>query len=294
VTRSIQCLGIVASIIATPLGASAPAMAQNSVSYVSNSGDDNNACNSTAFPCLTMNGAVGKTNAGGLVICLDPMTTTSIFIDKPVKIDCTAMPAVILGFRFQTAITININRVTHPNAVVTLRSLILEGALFHGADGIRWIGDGGVLHVEDVRIIGFAGQGIEFAPTSNGHLFVKDAIVTNNAGGGILIAPQGSTAVRAALSNVRLNQNKSYGVLVSKSGPGQANVTLNDVEVDRNPSVGVHASGNKAVIRLNNSTVTLNGLGLRPASGGKIISFGNNAILANTTDGDPTSTVALR
>ena len=54
------------------------------------------------------------------------------------------------------------------------------------------------------------------------------------------------------------------------------------------------SSGNDAIIHISNSTVWSNKTGLFTFADGQIVSFGNNKIVGNSTDGDPTSTVMLR
>ena len=41
-------------------------------------------------------------------------------------------------------------------------------------------------------------------------------------------------------------------------------------------------------------TVTHNSMGVSASSGGIVTSFGNNRFIGNTTDGDPSSTIAER
>ena len=66
------------------------------------------------------------------------------------------------------------------------------------------------------------------------------------------------------------------------------------VLVENNPGGGIRADSKAASIRLNQSAVTGNGTGLEVASGGTIMSFGNNAISGNVTDGRPSETPPLK
>ena len=67
-----------------------------------------------------------------------------------------------------------------------------------------------------VTIQGFAQQGIDFAPSSTVDLFVRDTIISNNQGGGIVVAPSGAAGARVSLSNVRLDQNGAFGLSVDQ------------------------------------------------------------------------------
>src|SRR5215471_15588279 len=79
------------------IGAS-PAQAQNFRSWVSRAGSDASAC-TIAAPCLTFNGALGKTNPGGLINCLDAgdFGGGGFTIAKSITIDCTGAFAGFLA-----------------------------------------------------------------------------------------------------------------------------------------------------------------------------------------------------
>src|SRR5262245_60077224 len=62
-----------------------PAIAQASRTFVSSSGDDNNACSRSA-PCRTFDGAIAKTNAGGEINVLDSGGFGSVTITKAITI----------------------------------------------------------------------------------------------------------------------------------------------------------------------------------------------------------------
>jgi hypothetical protein len=66
----------------------------------------------------------------------------------------------------------------------------------------------------------------------------------------------------------------------------------------RNSSVSNNAIGivadRTAVVRVGQSTITANGTGWQATNGGQVVSFGNNNVSGNGTDGAATSTVALR
>ena len=73
------------------------------------------------------------------------------------------------------------------------------------------------------------------------------------------------------------------------------NVTVSsNIGTSSNPGNGVMASGGAAVIWITKSTISFNATGLATASGGTIVSFGDNSLASNTTDGAPTSTMELQ
>src|SRR5437870_12695722 len=75
-----------------------PAQALNARSWVSRAGSDASACTIGA-PCLTFNGALAKTNAGGLINCLDAgdFGSGGFTIAKSITIDCTGTFAGVLA-----------------------------------------------------------------------------------------------------------------------------------------------------------------------------------------------------
>jgi hypothetical protein len=70
-------------------------------------------------------------------------------------------------------------------------------------------------------------------------------------------------------------------------------MVLSDSDISANFFTAVEAD-NTAIIRMTRSTVGNNGTGLVTSGGGQIISYGDNMIGGNTTDGAPTSTVPLK
>lgn len=296
---------ISSSIAAAALGlilAATPAKAQNVTSYVSYfPGSDSNSCALPTSPCASIGGALGKTDPGGEIKCLDnhrESQSPAVTIVKPITIECGAPGSSILGFNGLPAITVNLDEATYPNGVVTLRNLNINGLIgdsiyVPGSDGIRVIGGGGAVHVENVTIEGFAQQGIDFAPSSTVDLFVRDTIISNNAGGGVVVAPSGAAGARVSLSNVRLDKNGASGLSVIKASGIYAAITIEDTNVERNV-VGLRASGAGALMILSGSTIAHNSTGLETVSGGRISSSGNNTIILNGVNGAPTSTIPLK
>src|SRR5437660_1268368 len=102
-----------------------PAHALNDRSWVSRAGSDASACTIGA-PCLTFNGALAKTNAGGLINCLDAgdFGGGGFTITKAITIDCTGTFAGILVTTVGAA---GISILAGASDVVRLRGLAFEG-----------------------------------------------------------------------------------------------------------------------------------------------------------------------
>jgi hypothetical protein len=122
---------------------------------------------------------------------------------------------------------------------------------------------------------------------------VRDTIISNNQGGGIVVAPSGTAGARVSLSNVRLDKNGASGLFVSKASGASAAITIEDTNVERNV-FGLRAIGASAFMILSGSTIAHNTTGLQTATGGRISSSGNNMIILNAVEGALTSTIPLK
>jgi hypothetical protein len=303
----LEILSIIGASVFALFLAIAPAQALNAVSYVSPSGNNNNDCSHALTACYSIVAAFAKTYPGGEIKCLDGHQDGNyqygygpLVIEKPVTLDCGASGTAIYWFGSSSnehpAITVNLNEGAYPNGVVTLRNLSINGLLGNGVtdpgmDGIRILGGGAAVHIENVTIQGFGEQGIDFRPSSSVDLFVRDTNITNNAAGGIFILPAAGASVRGSLSNVRIAGNGSVGLLVAKASGAAAGITVEGSQFEKN-SIGLRSSGASAFILLKGSLVAHNGTGLQPLASGKIVSGKDNMIFLNATNGAPTSTLA--
>lgn len=293
------------------LSGAAPVAAQATRTWVSGVGDDANPCSRTA-PCKTFAGAISKTAAGGEINCLDPAGFGVVTITKAITIDCSETLGGILAALSQGVI-VNAGA----NDVITLRGLDING-VGSGTIGINYIAAGAVI-VEECEIYGFNsgfGRGI-FAPGSPSagvvhQLFVVDSNIRNNGigivgGGGIvlgqpILAP-GLGAVRGALNNVKMERNNvgmrvnpnvestvkdSFAVgnisfnFLAISGGGSAIINIDGSTASESVGgVGIKADGPNALVRIGNTSVFGNNIGLQSINGGVINSFGNNMIAGN-------------
>lgn len=304
VLRMLICVGL--------LGVSNLAFAQATRTWVSGVGDDVNPCSRTA-PCKTFAGAISKTAAGGEIDALDPGGFGSVTITKALTIDGSAMAGGILA-SLTYGITVNAGA----GDVVRIRNMSINGS-GNGLSGIRFLA-GKALHVENVRIHGFTGDGIAFLPSGTSKLFVKDSKIYNNfsaSGGGIEIAPTGTGGAIATLNRLQLEDNtnglvvrnasmvsirdsvasgNSGNGIVSISTTDLVDVTIENCMLSNNGSApgsagGVWSSGPMSVIRVSNNTIANNEYGMFAGSSGQILSYGNNKVADNTIDGNPTGSL---
>ena len=297
--------------------------AQNSRSWVASNGNDGNNC-LRANPCLTFNGALAKTNPGGEINVVDSGDYgAGALIDKSIVIQNDgAGTAGALAVSLVSGFTIS-----GAGIVVTLRGLTINAVSFGaGVGGVKFL-SGLALHVENCTVRNYTGNdafGINFTPGGSGisRLFVSDTVVSRNGsstGGGIHVRPSGSVSVNASLTRVISKYNTVGFKSDSSSTTGFTNLTINDSTATGNIVHGVWAVGggggtdiflDRVIVNGNNdnglraqnagarifysySTITINGVGLAPLSGGQLISKGTNNNRGNFLPGAPTATQAL-
>jgi hypothetical protein len=297
----------------------AQAVGGNPISYVSNTGSDTAGCNTPATACATLSGALGKTQNYGEIDCVNAGYYGYAFtISQSVTIDCAGAVGATFG-----GITLD-----GTGIVVRLRNLSLnrEGYGSFGIDAQNIA----ALYIENCVISNANSAveqnsvdvGVKFEPSANAQLFISSSIIGNNGGaisalsGGIYIVPaSGMTAtvsinrseingnyfgivgdgrqggiIKAVIKDSVVSGNTENGVTAISSGSSVLFV-LDQTDVSTNAAAGLFASGGGAGILARNSTVFDNGVGLDAASGAGLVSYGNNSIAGNTTNGAFTATV---
>lgn len=278
--------------------------AQATRTWVSGVGDDANPCSRTA-PCKTFAGTISKTARNGEINCLDPAGFGAVTITKSITIDCKPTLGGLLASG-QNGILINITDPTDTAKTVRLRGLEING-FSTGFSGVRILAADRV-YVEDSVIDGFATAGISVANTSNIYISVKNTKIRNNNIGIDVQPTVGTLTTSVALETSALEGNATGFSVIGNgkavfqnssvkgnTGTGiyarKADVSVVDTVVSYN-NIGIQ-SDTPAVVKLNRATVANNTTGLATSTG-QIISFKNNLIYGNTTDGVPTLSLDLQ
>jgi Right handed beta helix region len=276
-----------------------PAEAQANRTWVSGTGDDMNAC-STSAPCRTFAGALIRTNVNGEINCLGAGGFGPVTISKSITIDCHEVFASMLNNGTHgITIVFDAFAATDTRKTVRLRNLNING-LGTGLTGISITGVtkavNSAVFVEDCLIDGMSNRGI--SDTRNaGELTIVNTTVRNIGGFAIFITPADDAhRLEATLDRVRAH-NADVGIRITKparalightllSGNAKAGIQANGgVEVHLSDStiskseIGVMSEG--ATIRLSNNEITLNGTAIQGAT----TSFGNNRIAGNVSAG---------
>ncbi|MFL6237477.1 MAG: hypothetical protein ACJ76N_30430 [Thermoanaerobaculia bacterium] len=292
------------------LASGKPAHGQLTRTWVSVNGNNVNDC-SRATPCRTLSGALAKTSAGGEIDILDSGDFGSATLNKTISV---IAPGVLGGLQTGSGAAITINAGSSDKIV--LRGLTIDG-LGAGLDGVSFVA-GGSLYVENCTINNFTRYGLDFSPANgNGKLFLTDTVVRNNGspagGGGVHLNATTGAGFIASVDGLRSENNvvglraETLGVVtvrnslsanngfsgftaVTPAGSGNVRLFIENSVSTHNGTTGI-ASVGVATVFISNLVVTNNQTGLAVNSGGAIVSFGNNRIQGNTTDGSPTQTI---
>lgn len=253
-----------AGALAACLSFSGTASAQATRTWVSGVGDDVNPCSRTA-PCKTFAGAISKTAAGGEINCLDPGGYGAVTITKSMTISCLYTGGGMLAGG--NGIVVNAG----PGDVVFLRGLDIFGVT-PPSNGVRFVA-GGALHIEESTIRRFNAPnsfGIMFAPSGTSRLYIRNTTIADNGngatGGGIGVAPSGS---------------------------GSAVALIVDSTIVNNGGSGIAANGQARVL-VGGSKIFGNNMGVSAASQGSVLSYGDNLLVGNGTDGSFGQNVAKK
>ncbi|HKI06022.1 MAG TPA: right-handed parallel beta-helix repeat-containing protein [Thermoanaerobaculia bacterium] len=282
------------------------AHAQASRTWVSGVGDDVNPCSRTA-PCKTFAGAISKTAAGGVINVLDNGAYGVLTITKAITVQADENFAGVLSSGTNGFIV----NAGAADAVI-IKGVSIEG-FGTGLNGIRFIA-GLSLTVENVDINRVTLFGIDFQPSGNSLLFLRNVSIRNanfGTGGGILIRPGAAGSALATIDNVRVERS-AFGIEVQDRGKATvmnsvmsrntnsgfralsltgagAEITVVDSVATFNLGSGLRAEGTNAMVRMDNVTITGNASGITNALGGVTASFGNNKNSGNTANGAPSA-----
>jgi hypothetical protein len=297
---------------------SAPAFAQATRTWVSGVGDDANPCSRTA-PCKTFAGAISKTAPGGEIDALDPGGFGALTITKSITLDGGGGQVASILIAGTNGLVI----AAGASDVVIIRNLRLDGLLGAGntnagINGIRFI-SGGMLKIEKVEIFGFSSNCIDLEPGNTARVFIFETYCENNGGStltnaGILIRPGGGASMNVtadrfrsafssngifmdgsggggntnlSLTNSVLSGAPNNGIAVSSTGATFSAVVTNSALVN-NGNTGAATAGGSSRLALGGNTIFGNVVGV---SGGTTVSFKNNQIFGNNSDGTPITAV---
>ena len=282
-------------------------------------GNDSNPCTRTS-PCLTFAAALAQTNAGGEIEVLDPGDFGPVTVTKAVSIayDADSVAGTTSG-------TSGIVVSAGAGDTIHLRGLVFDGANASGTSGVVFL-SGARLHIEKCVFLAFTTSGITFSPGAGSatatQLIVQNTTIFNNATG-LLIRPTGGIAAKAVLTRLHIDNNTVEGLRVdgtggsgtitaafanstaslnasngidAVSGPGNATVDVMRVAVSSNGSAGIQsnqASGGAASVTVGRSVLFANAIGIQATGGAGLLSYGNNQVTGNASNGSFSGTASF-
>ncbi|OHD02382.1 MAG: hypothetical protein A2885_10760 [Sphingopyxis sp. RIFCSPHIGHO2_01_FULL_65_24] len=310
--HSIKALIYASAAVAGTMAFAAPASAQATKTWISGVGDDANPCSRTA-PCKTFAGAISKTAASGEISCLDPGGFGAVTITKAITIECDTTTAAIL---VSAGNGINVN--AGVSDIVIISGIDFEG-FGQGGRAVNILQAGGVV-VRNSTVRGFrggaTGNAINFAPANAGSSLTVENVTMTANNGGIVVVPANGGLATVSVNNVRITGNTDSGVFIQPVNAGttvKATVS-NSLLADTGTAVGATTSGNSIQLLVKDNVITGNsngvvvagsslssqlvgnriagnGIAIAAASGANLQSYGDNVIVANTTNGSFTGSV---
>jgi Right handed beta helix region len=283
------------------------AQAQSRV-FVSGLGDDLNPCTRTA-PCRNFQRGHDVVAEGGEVVALDSAGYGTLTITKSVTISGEGVHAALTAQGLD-GVGVQINTA---DVIVRLRYLNILGLNTSGfGRGISYF-DGAALHVEHCTVSGFNIGGLVME--TPGHLYVSNSFFRNNdagiiigVGAGTGDGPFGQITIEHTL--LEENDNAGFFAFGGKTTIRQSRMTGNSTGLSVS-NVGVHVTlddclsshngtgircDNFAFVRVANSTITNNNVGLNSSESGQIFSRSpaTNTLAGNNTNGAFTGTYAAQ
>ncbi|HEY0377774.1 MAG TPA: hypothetical protein VGC87_12685 [Pyrinomonadaceae bacterium] len=286
--------------------------------YVSPGGSDANNCSTVSTPCLTFQGAHGKTDGGGEIIALASGTYGSVLINRSISIiGAPGVHAEISVTGATNAVTIEAPATT----IVVLRNLYLTGT---GANKGVNFKTGKTLHVEDCVVNGFD-QGIRVVGSVGALTYVKDTTLRNSTKG-FIMEPTAADSTKPTQAFIEHSRFESYfmgaiaagryttlivrdstftgrskdntitygGILASPTSIGTTHILVENCLVSNNYlGIGTTTDG-VAFISISQNAIYHNDLGVSTCCLSKMITFGNNRFEDNNDDGSPNMSTPLK
>ncbi len=264
------------------LGLASVSQAQISRTFVGVNGNDLNDCLAPGTACRTLNGAIGKVDAGGEVIVIETGSYAGATITKSVKIN---VPSGAVAF---SALSLTIT--AGVNDVIVVRGMTMKALNPGSSTGINITSAGSVL-IENCVIDGWD-KGISVA--TGARVDIKDTTMRGNATGVSVTnanARVSADQVRAIRNTTAFDVTSGALVTIGRSllagntTGAKASGALSSVTISRSQISGQIGDGvligAGAFGRVTDSIVSGNSIGLNNA--GTLTSLGNNAVSGNTT-----------
>jgi Divergent InlB B-repeat domain len=287
-------------------------------------GNDSNPCTRIS-PCLTFAAALAQTTAGGEIDVIDPGDFGPVTITKAITIFGNAIGGASVAGTTPSPGTSGIVISAGSSDVINLGGLTFDGVNASGTSGVVFT-SGARLNIDQCVFQGFTTSGMTLSPGTGSaattQLVVQETTILDNATG-ILIRPTGGIAASVRLQRLRIDHNTGEGLRVdgtggsgainvaiadstanfnasngidAVSGPGNATVDIMRVVAASNGSAGIQSnqtSGGTASVTVGSSMLRSNAIGIQATGGAGLLSYGNNQVTGNASNGSFTGTASF-
>jgi pro-kumamolisin-like protein/List-Bact-rpt repeat protein len=287
-------------------------------------GNDSNPCTRIS-PCLTFAAALAQTNAGGEIDALDPGDFGPVTITKAITIFGNAVGGASVAGTTPSPGTSGIVISAGSSDVINLGGLVFDGVNASGTSGVVFL-SGARLNISRCVFQGFTTSGMTLSPgagsASTTLLVVQKTTILNNATG-LLIQPTGGIAAHVTLRWLHIDNNTGEGLRVdgtggsgainvaiadstaslnagngidAVSGPGNATMDIMRVVATSNGSAGIQSnqsSGGIASVTVGSSMLRANAIGIQATGGAGLLSYGNNQVTGNASNGSFSGTASF-
>ena len=287
---------VIATTVCLPIAASR-AQTYN-FAYVSDTGTGT-AC-TVAQPCGSLGSAFAALDGNnGRIVCLSPVNFTSQGAasspntsNQTVEIDCPA--GMFSEGMFWSS---NVSNVTVKIRNVTFTNL-------GNASAIGFFGSG-TLILENCIVESSITTALDIEPNSQFNLVMTNSRISNNSTVAVVLKPAAGGSINATFDHVTVTKNGGGGIrLDTTNGPVTADVTdsvitnntgnglsaqggvgsvamlsIHDSVIAKNGAAGINATGTNGAVLVDTTLLDTNGTATSIASGGRIVSYGNNRVV---------------
>ena len=275
------------------------ALALNTVSYVSSSGNDANPC-TFAQPCRHFNAAIAATDENGYVHTLTPGDYLGFAVTKSITIDGDFNAAnlnISAGLGAATGIKVVLRNMEATSIAMSLIGghLTLENVTLLSPDVPNYSGlpldmilqSGSTLQLTDVAIRGPRGGRVS-GPGCEAHLNRVSVILTDKSKSGFEV-----DSCTATIRNSVFRGSAAGLLFAGASGPAFGFVTGSEFT---NNAAGLMTKNSAfpSEVRIDSSTFTFNLFGVNEQTPGTVITSRNNNFYRNGADGAPATAASLK
>jgi hypothetical protein len=148
------------------------------------------------------------------------------------------------------------------------------------------------LQISNSTFYTIGGSAVFVRPTGSGSskITINGVAATGNSNGLTVDSTAVSAPIHVSVRDSVLSNNSGSGILTIASASSEIRLVMDGVKVTTN-GIGINSNGSLSHVIVGRSTIAVNQVGLATASGGAIYSYGTNQINGNNNDNVNVSTL---